>query len=430
MFCPFTGIGYARVAAKRAIGSRDPLQSKQHNEVHRKMYVNSRSAARILLITILACASHATSANDRLGLPPLPVPEDNSLTPEKVALGRELFLDTRFSADGTISCASCHVPTQLFTDGRVVGVGIDGKEGTRNAPTIINAAYYDSLFWDGRAASLEAQAKGPLINPIEHGLSSYEPALKVIRSDRKYMMQFEHAFGIAPEKIDIDDVVKAIASFERTLIAGDSAFDRYRYGGDPNALSASAIAGFKVFTGRGKCSVCHLIGKSSATLTDNQYHNIGVSLPEIQGRLNDVVNAFIESKLDGRAVDHSVLTAENISQLGRFAVTLNPTDIGNFRTPSLRNVALTAPYMHDGSLKTLEDVVAFYAKGGSGSSLQHPMIRKLRLTKTEERQLVDFMESLTSAKFVGLVKPGNGAAKTVAGENLSGGSARSAAAKL
>lgn len=395
------------------------------------MFVKSGAISRAFVVVISVFWGGTVHCGDRLGLPPLPVPADNPLSQAKVALGRALFSDTRFSANGTISCASCHAPAQMFTDGRTVGVGIDDKQGTRNAPTLINAAYYKNLFWDGRAASLEDQAKSPLINPVEHGLSSYDPVLQVIRSDKNYTTQFRRIFGVTPAQIDIDYVAMAIASFERTLVAGDSAFDRYRYGGDRSALSPSAIAGLKVFTGRGKCNVCHLIGETSATFTDNQYHNIGVSLLEIQGRLNDVVNAFIESKLRGRAVDHSVLTAENISQLGRFAITLNPADIGNFRTPSLRNVALTAPYMHDGSLKTLEDVVAFYAKGGSGSSLQHPTIRKLRLTKTEERQLVNFMESLTSAKYTGRGKGGNVSAKTAAGESGAFAAAgRSRGAKL
>ncbi|HEX9811565.1 MAG TPA: cytochrome c peroxidase [Burkholderiales bacterium] len=362
------------------------------------LFDSKRASRALVLIVVFISMGRVGTADDRLGLPPQPIPFDNPLTSEKVELGRSLFHDTRFSADGSISCASCHLPKRLYTDGRTVGVGITGKQGTRNAPTVVNAGYYSSLFWDGRAASLEEQAKGPLVNPIEHGLKNYDPILKIVRTDAAYAQQFNRAFGLAPADITINHVAMAIASYERTLVVGDSPFDRYQYGGDKRALSPSAIEGLKVFTGKGKCSVCHVIGKSDAIFTDNRYHNIGVGLRQIQGRLTDVVNAVIEAKLRGKSVDHSVLTAENISQLGRFAITLNPTDIATFRTPSLRNVALTAPYMHDGSLKTLDDVVEFYGKGGSSSTLQHPTIRKLRLTKTEERQLVDFMESLTSTK--------------------------------
>jgi cytochrome c peroxidase len=368
------------------------------------MFANTKYLLRGLLAAILFATGHVTIADDHLGLPPVPVPTNNSLTPGKTVLGLSLFLDQRFSANGTVSCSSCHSPTQTYTDGKPVGVGIDGKKGTRNSPTVVNAAYYTTLFWDGRAASLEEQAKGPLVNPIEHGLANYEPILKVIRADKNYTDQFKRVFGVEPGEITIDHVAMAIASYERTVVSGDSPFDRYQYGGEKNALSPSAIEGLKVFTGKGKCAECHIIGKSDAIFTDNHFHNIGVGLKQIQGRMVIVVNAFIEAKLRGKSVDHSVLTAENISHLGRFAVTLNPADLGNFRTPGLRNIALTAPYMHDGSLKTLQEVVEFYGKGGISSSLQHPTIRNLRLTKQEEHQLVDFMESLTSSKFA---KSGN-----------------------
>lgn len=363
-----------------------------------------KCAARAVAAAFFVFVVTAGAVDDRFGLPPVPVPKQNPITPEKTNLGLALFLDKRFSADGTISCGSCHMPNLAYTDGQPVGEGVGHKKGTRNAPTVLNAAYYTSLFWDGRARSLEDQAKDPLVNPIEHGFTGYAPILEIVRTDDFYKKEFRRAFGIEPAAITIDHLAMAIASYERTLVAGDSPFDRYQYGGDKKAMSPSAVEGFRVFMGKGRCAECHSIGKTSATFTDNQFHNIGVGLKEIQGRLSLLVNTVIENKLHGKSIDHSVLSAEEISHLGRFVVTINPADVGNFRTPSLRNVALTAPYMHDGSLKTLEEVVSFYAKGGVGSSLQHQTIRNLRLTKQEEQQLVDFMRALTSAKFADSVK--------------------------
>jgi cytochrome c peroxidase len=375
-------------------------QDEQKGFIEMPLYV-ARASCALSIIFFLAM-TNIVAADDRLGLPPLPVPATNALTQDKATLGLALFLDKRFSSDGTISCGSCHLPNQAYVDGHAVGEGVGHQKGTRNAPTVINAAYYNTLFWDGRAASLEDQAKGPLVNPIEHGLANYEPILKIVRADDNYKSQFKRAFGVEPAEISIDHVAMAIASYERTIVSGDSPFDRYQYGGDKHAISPSAIEGLKVFTGKGHCAECHLIGKSNATFTDNNFHNIGVGLTQIQGRLATVINSVIEAKLRNKSIDHSVLSAEDISHLGRFVITLNPIDVGNFRTPSLRNVALTAPYMHDGSLKTLEEVVSFYARGGVSSSLQHRTVRNLRLTKQEEHQVVDFLRTLTSSKFANL----------------------------
>ena len=188
-----------------------------------------------------------------LGLPPVPVPADNPITPEKVKLGERLFHEKRFSADGTVSCASCHKPELAFTDGLPVAEGIRKQKGTRNTPTVVNAAYYTTQFWDGRRPSLEEQAKDPFVNPIEHGLPSHEPILEVVRKDPYYRKAFRKVFGVAPEAVTIDHVVKAIAAFERTVVSGDSPFDRYLYGGDKSALSESAIRGLKIFRTKGRC---------------------------------------------------------------------------------------------------------------------------------------------------------------------------------
>ena len=353
--------------------------------------------AALSVLFILAASQISAAYADRLlGLPPVPVPADNVQTPEKIALGQRLYFDTRFSSDGTVACGTCHVPAAGYADGRPVGRGVKGQEGARNTPSVLNAAYYTTMFWDGRAPTLEEQAKGPLTNPIEHGLKNHGELLAVVRQDEAYIKDFRSVFGIGARGITIDHVTKAIASFERTIVAGDSPFDRYQYKGDKSALSPAAVRGFEVFRTKGRCTVCHVIDKNHALFTDNQFHNIGVGLDDIKDNMFELVNVFIESKVKGISVDTTVLTGRNISHLGRFAVTLNPADLGNFKTPTLRNIELTAPYMHDGSFKTLEEVVEFYGKGGARHSLQHQDIRSLRLTANEQRDLVEFMKALTS----------------------------------
>src|SRR4051794_24652630 len=187
-----------------------------------------------------------------LGLPPVPIPRDNPQTPEKVALGHALFEDKRLSTDGTVSCSTCHQPSRAFTDGRTVAQGVQQRTGTRNTPTLVNSAYLRSLFWDGRRKSLEEQAADPLVNPVEHALGSHDDLLAIVRADTAYRAGFRAAFGVAPESIRIEHVLKALATFERTLVAGDSPFDQYRYGDDSSALSTSQIRGLGLFTGRAR----------------------------------------------------------------------------------------------------------------------------------------------------------------------------------
>ncbi|BCX81774.1 cytochrome c peroxidase [Methylomarinovum caldicuralii] len=359
-----------------------------------------------VLIVTLAALSPALPAGEvrlpdpktLLGLPPVPVPKDNPLTLDKARLGRKLFEDKRFSADGTVSCAHCHKPELAFQDGLPVSEGIRGQKGTRNAPTVINAAYYTRQFWDGRRPSLEAQAKDPFVNPIEHGLKSHDPIVEIVRGDPDYRNRFRQAFGLTPDQITIDHVVQAIASFERTVVAGDSPFDRYLYGGDKNALSEAAIRGLAVFRGKGRCVSCHVIEESTALFTDNRFHNLGVGFERIQARLPEIIAAFRKAKAEGRPVDEAVLTQAELSELGQFAVTGETEDIGKFKTSTLRNIALTAPYMHDGSLKTLEEVIDFYDISGFDNPLLDGGIRPLGLTPQEKTDLVEFLKSLTSSR--------------------------------
>lgn len=349
----------------------------------------SVAAAGALAVLCALAGQAAGRAPSTLGLPPVPIPGDNPQTPEKVALGRTLFEDRRLSADGTVSCSTCHLPDRAFTDGRTVAQGVQQRGGTRNAPTLINSAYLTSLFWDGRRETLEEQAADPLVNPVEHGLGSHGELLATVRADAAYAAAFRAAFGVSPESIEIEHVAKALAAFERTLVAGDSPFDRYRYGGDPAALSVAQIRGLALFAGRAGCTTCHTIGEEHALLTDHEFHTIGIGRQRVQPRLAERTTRLV--RLSEAERDRGITSDPEVADLGRFAVTLKPGDIGRFRTPSLRNVALTAPYMHDGSVPTLEEAVEreVYYRGLEAG-------RPLVLTPQEKADLVAFLEALTS----------------------------------
>ncbi len=364
---------------------------------------------KLLATIVLVTATGGTQAAP-LGLPEVPVPAGNPQTAAKVALGDKLFHDKRFSATGEVSCSNCHAREKGFTDNLRVSEGIHKLTGTRNAPTVINAAYNRTQFWDGREPDLEGQSKQPPLNPVEMGLADYEPILTIVRTDPDYQQQFQAVFNKSGEAITIDHVAMAIAAFERTVIAGDSPFDRYRYGGEPEALSASQVRGLQLFTGKARCVSCHTIEQTQALFTDGRFHNIGVGFKTIRGKESETAQAFLKSKHAGAGVDITVLTNENMSELGRFAVTENGTEVGAFKTPTLRNVAVTAPYMHDGSQKTLEDVITFYKNGGRLQETDPVTpflsggIRPLDLSKQDEADLVAFLKALTSPEYAALAK--------------------------
>ncbi len=344
--------------------------------------------------------------SEPVGLPPVPIPNDNPQTEAKIKLGEKLFNDTRFSSTATVSCATCHKKEKAFTDSPLrVSEGINKLTGTRNAPTVINAAYFQSLFWDGREPDLEGQAGQPFLNPVEMGLKDYAPILKVVRSDREYTRPFKEVFGKSGEAITIKEVTQAIANFERTLISGDSPFDRYYFGGDKLAMSAAAVRGLKVFVGQGRCVSCHTLSQTHALFTDNRFHNLGVGFNRIAKDVKELATAFSKAKAQGTNVDVAVLTNKNTSDLGRFAVSDEWTDMGAFKTSTLRNIELTAPYMHDGSLKDLEAVVDFYNNGGKvkkedpTNDFQSGGIRPLDLSDEQKQDLVAFMQALTSPQF-------------------------------
>ena len=340
-----------------------------------------------------------------LGLPPVPIPDDNPQTPEKIALGDKLFHDQRFSTTGEVSCSTCHDKAKAFTDGPLsVSEGIDKLTGTRNAPTVLNAAYMKTQFWDGRSPSLEDQALHPFINPVEHGLPNHQPILDIVRSDPEYVTAFEAVFAIEGSETTMDEVTKAIAAFERTQVFGNSPFDRYYYFSDTRALTKQQVRGLDIFINQGRCVSCHLIEQTQALFTDNRFHNIGVGINTIQQDVPQLTHAFLEADYTLAEVDVQVLGDPRTSELGRFAVVRDFNDLGAFKTSTLRNIALTAPYMHDGSIKTLKDVVVHYNNGGvtnEGDPVNDFLsggIRPLNLSDEQIDDLVAFMEALTSAE--------------------------------
>lgn len=288
----------------------------------------------------------------------LVIPEDNPLTREKVELGKLLFFDKRLSANATIACASCHIPSLALTDGQPVSTGIHRQQGGRGAPTAINRAFSSAQFWDGRAGTLEEQSIGPFVNPIEHGFSSHDELVAKVQQFAGYQPLFDQAFGSGP--ITVKLIGKAIASFQRTLLSGNSAYDQFGVGGNEMALSAKAQNGFRVFVGKGQCLRCHF----GFNFTDERFHNLGVDWDK----------------------DHI--------DVGRFAVTKNPKDLGAFKTPTLREVARTAPYMHDGRFATLPQVVDFYDQGGIPNPHLDPAMKPLNLADQEKKDLVEFLHAL------------------------------------
>jgi cytochrome c peroxidase len=327
-----------------------------------------------------------------LGLPQVTATTDNAYDRDKVTLGARLFQDKRFSANRSISCASCHQPSAAFTDHRKVAEGIAHRQGTRNTPTVLNVAFQETLFWDGRRTTLELQAADPLTNPKEHGLADTNAVLDVIRHDPRYVASFKAVFHLPPTEISVQHVVMAIASFERTLLAGDSPFDRYQYGQDKTALSAEAVRGLALFRGRAQCQTCHLVGEHTALFTDLDFHSLGIGLKDIASRLGALTSRVVQT--DPNKLDRLVSSQPELAELGRFLVSRSPKDIGRFKTPSLRNVALTPPYMHDGSVKTLAEAIdreVYYR----GIESNHPLV----LTPAEKSDLVEFLKSLTSTTY-------------------------------
>ena len=356
-----------------------------------------------ILVGVTAQSGAMDSDEPALGLPPVPIPKDNPQTADKIALGKKLFEDERFSSTGDVSCATCHLEEKAFTDSPLqVSEGINKLTGTRNAPTVLNSVYMETMFWDGRSPSLEDQALHPFLNPVEMALKDHEPILEIVRTDQDYATAFQSVFGKTGKDITMTEVTMAIAAFERTQVFGNSPFDRWYYAGDSGALTAAQKNGFDLFINEGRCVSCHVIEQTQALFTDNRFHNIGVGINNIQNDIPKLAGEFIRARATATEVDLKVLSDAKSSELGRFAVTRLFDEMGSFKTPTLRNIDLTAPYMHDGSLKTLRDVVVHYNNGGvtnEGDPVNDFLsggTRPLNLTDDEIDDLVAFMEALTS----------------------------------
>lgn len=331
-----------------------------------------------------------------LGLPPVPVPRSNPFTRAKVDLGRKLFFDRRLSFNDTFSCAMCHVPEQGFSSNEVqTAVGVEGRSGRRNSPTIYNIAYSTSLFHDGREENLEQQIWGPLLAHNEMGNASIGAVLSKIRQIPDYKGLFEAAFdGKGPS---MNTVGMALAVYQRTLVSGNSPFDRWYYGKEEHAISADAKHGFQLFTGKARCATCHTIAADHALFTDNQLHNTGHGYRQSMGIKPKTTKVQVAPGIF-REMSTSII--DKISEpvpadLGLYEVTQNPHDRWKYRTPSLRNITLSAPYFHDGAFQNLREVVEFYNEGGIPNVTLDPLIKPLNLNDKEMDDLVTFMRTLT-----------------------------------
>jgi len=342
--------------------------------------------------------------NPPLGLPKVSEPADNPLTKEKIALGRKLFFDRRLSLNDTFSCAMCHVPEQGFANNELsMAVGIEGRSVRRNTPTIYNVAYATRLFHDGREDSLEQQIWGPLLAKNEMANPSVGYVINKVRTIPEYKGMFEKAFN--GEGVNMNTLSKAFADYQRALVSADSPFDRWYFGKQEKAMSEKAKRGFKLFTGKANCSSCHTIDKDYALLTDNQMHNTGTGYNESMGVRPATETVFLAPGVSVE-VDTAIIDSvgeKTPADTGLYEITQNPNDRWKYKTPSLRNVILTAPYMHNGSLRSLEDVVSFYNRGGVKNTLQDPRIKPLNFDDNEQNDLVSFLKSLTGSNVDTLV---------------------------
>ncbi len=339
---------------------------------------------------------------DQVGLPRdatrALIPADNPQTPAKVALGERLFFERRLSADGTVACSTCHDPARAFTDGLPASIGVNGGTGQRNAPTVLNALYDKTQFWDGRVNTLEEQAALPIVNPVEMGQPSVEAAVAGIAADKTYQSAFRTVFGREPNG---PDLLRAIAAYERTQASFDSPFDHF-IAGDRAAVGDDAKRGWELFNGQARCNLCHALTDTKADVTnftDNDFHNIGINI--VRHQVVPLARQAEKLLRSGQAaeIDRAAIQTE-MSALGRFLVTKKEADIGAFKTPNLRDVLVTGPYFHDGSQDTLWDVIDHYNKG---AGLQNPYldvdIQPLALTEEQIDDLVAFLASLTSPDY-------------------------------
>ena len=320
-------------------------------------------------------------------------PDPRARAAAVVALGRTLFFDTGLSGDGNVACATCHAPERAYTDGRTRASGIGGRQGTRNTPSLLDVGRQRSLFWDGRRVRLEEQALDPLLNRVEHGLADEAELLRKVRADPRYASAIQAAYGVPASETTAQHVTGALAAFERTLESGRSPFDRF-LSGQRDALPETARQGWAIFDQVAHCTRCHLATAGAgepALFTDHQFHSLGVGLAKVERELPRLTARVAALHRDGAPLGRDVLNDPDLAELGRFVVTLDPHDVGAFKTPGLRNVALTAPYMHDGSVPTLAETVDLEVYN-RGARDERPLI----LTPVQRADLVAFLQSLTS----------------------------------
>ena len=361
---------------------------------------------RISFVTLLLagfgwCALESTGAqspNVPLGLPADTwlhhVPRQNPQTAAKVELGRKLFFDKRLSADGSVACATCHQPERAFADDKPLAEGVAQRRGTRNSPSLLNVIYTNGQFWDGRADTLEEQAVLPLINPLEMGDQTHDEVIARLRALPEYVAAFQQTFRTAD--INITLLGHALSAFERTLLSGAAPLDHY-LGGDKTALNEAELRGMAVFRGRGRCTRCHTMNENRMLFSDYEYRNTGVAArhPEFEKLARQLFNASDDER---GALTQQLALQPGGAELGRMLVSQHILDVGAFHTPSLRNVALTAPYFHDGSAATLADVVRFYTEGGKDNLNLDTELHPLGLTEEEQRDLVIFLSALTGSQ--------------------------------
>lgn len=323
-------------------------------------------------------------------------PSDNPITDAKAKLGDMIFDEKRVSADNSVACNTCHSPRNGFTTHTETSRGVGDQLGKRNAPSILNAMFYKSMFWDGRAASLEEQATLPILNPVEMGQKDPQEVVAKLAAIPKFVDAFQQVFGRPP---NWEDMGKALAAFERTRLSTEAPFDRFLRG-DEKALNESQRRGWVLFLGRARCGSCHTYDPARPLFGDNRFHNTGVGARKQD--FNQLATRAAGSAAGDKAEIDKLALETDYSELGRFLVTQKRGDIGAFKTPFLRDVLLTGPYMHDGSLETLWDVVQFFNKGGERNPFLDEGMKPLGLTAGEIDDLVNFLGSLTSDRFADL----------------------------
>jgi cytochrome c peroxidase len=364
-----------------------------------------KRAAALVLIAVLSACQPRPAAVAPLGLPALALPPASQAQAD---LGRKLFMDRRLSPNNTMSCAMCHVPEQGFAANEIAtAIGVTGRSLRRNAPTLLNVAYVGRLFHDGRESTLEHQAWAPLLNPVEMANPSVVSVAGRIRAMPDYAGRFEAAFdGRGPDQATVG---AALAGYQRTLVSGNSRFDRWRYGRERQALDDAEIAGFAVFAGKGRCVACHTVGERAALFADGRFHNTGIGW--VRSAAPRQVHAVrLAEGVFAAVSDRDLRTVSEPPQAddGRAEVTHAAGDRWAYRTPGLRNVALTGPYMHDGSLGTLEDVIEFYQRGGIDNPFKDRLLRPLQLSSADKRNLAAFLRSLTGDNADGLARAARG----------------------